>query len=143
MALYCQWMLQIAIELAARTTAYVDMALKFVAHFAWISVALDPPGADPPLWDEEDGFYYDVLRMPDGTMIPLKVRSLVGLLPLCAATVFEGDVAERHPGLLERRALAEHFADRCPRSRTCRARTRRAAGCSRWSTSRRCGGSSR
>ena len=58
-----------------------------------------PAGADTPLWDEQDGFFYDVMRMPDGTTIPLKVRSLVGLLPLCAATVFEPDVARRHPEL--------------------------------------------
>ena len=66
-----------------------DMALKFIAHFVWIAVAMNPPDGDTGLWDEEDGFYYDVMRMPDGAAIPLKVRSLVGLLPLCAATVFE------------------------------------------------------
>jgi hypothetical protein len=92
MALYCQWMLQIAAELAEHTRAYADMALKFATHFAWISIAMHPPGGGTTLWDEQDGFYYDVMRMPDGTAIPLKVRSLVGLLPLCAATVFEPDV---------------------------------------------------
>ena len=60
MALYCQWMLQIAVELAREDPAYVDIALKFVTHFAWIAIALNPPGADTPLWDEEDGFFYDV-----------------------------------------------------------------------------------
>ena len=104
MALYCQWMLQIAVELAKHDPAYADMALKFITHFEWIAIALDPPGGDTALWDEEDGFYYDVMRMPDGTTIPLKVRSLVGLLPLCAATVFDADVIDRNPAFMERAA---------------------------------------
>jgi hypothetical protein len=115
MALYCQWMLQIAVELTRRDPAYSDMALKFISHFAWISLALDPPGRDTALWDEQDGFYYDVMRMPDGAAIPLKVRSLVGLLPLCAATVFEGDVLARNPAIVERvAAFARRFADIMP-----------------------------
>jgi hypothetical protein len=102
MALYCQWMLQIAVELSRRDPVYVDMALKFLAHFAWIAIAMNPPGSDSPLWDEDDGFFYDVMRMPDGQAIQLRVRSLVGLLPLCAATVFEGELVERFPWLVER-----------------------------------------
>ena len=70
MALYCQWMLQIAIELAEEQPFFADIALKFVSHFAWISIALDPPGPNPGLWDEEDGFFYDVMRMPDGSHLP-------------------------------------------------------------------------
>jgi Mannosylglycerate hydrolase MGH1-like glycoside hydrolase domain len=101
MALYCQWMLQIAAELAKEDEAYVDMALKFVGHFMWIAVAMHPPGGGS-LWDEQDGFYYDVLRWPDGNTVELKVRSLVGLLPLCAATVFDGTMAARHPDFVER-----------------------------------------
>jgi mannosylglycerate hydrolase MGH1-like protein len=115
MALYCQWMLQIAIELARHEPAYFDMALKFIAHFMWISVAMNPPASDATLWDETDGFYYDVMRMPDGTTIDLKVRSLVGLLPMCAATVFEADVLDRYPGMLD--LLAEfigRFSDSLP-----------------------------
>jgi hypothetical protein len=115
MALYCQWMLQIAIELSRHDGFFADMALKFIAHFGWISIALDPPGDNPGLWSEEDGFYYDVMRMPDGTTIPLKVRSVVGLLPLCATTVFDADVIERNPEFVERIAMfAEHFADAAP-----------------------------
>jgi hypothetical protein len=115
MALYCQWMLQMAVELAREAPAYADIALKFVSHFGWISIALNPPGADTPLWDEQDGFFYDVMRMPDGAAIPLKVRSLVGLLPLCAATVFDADVLERQPAIIERsRAFIEQFADAVP-----------------------------
>ncbi len=115
MALYCQWMLQIAAELARHDPSYVDMAFKFIAHFVWISIALNPPGEQGALWDDEDGFYYDVMRMPDGDTIQLKVRSLVGLLPLCAATVFEPEVAERFPDLQERLTeFATRFADAIP-----------------------------
>ena len=115
MALFCQWMLQMAVELAREDPNYVDMALKFVSHFEWIAIALNPPGADTPLWDEEDGFFYDVMRMPDGATFPLKVRSLVGLLPLCAATVFDADVIDRHPVLIERAlAFVEHFSGDVP-----------------------------
>ena len=115
MALYCQWMLQIAVELACEDPAYTDVALKFVAHFEWIAIALNPPSGDTPLWDDEDGFFYDVMRMPDGTTIRLKVRSLVGLLPLCAATVFEPDALDGHEAVLERmQAFIERFADSVP-----------------------------
>ncbi len=115
MALYCQWMLQIALELGEQEAFFADMALKFVSHFAWIAVALDPPGPNPGLWDEEDGFYYDVMRMPDGQTFPLRVRSLVGLLPLCASTVITPSAAERDPQMLERTvAMVAHFADAGP-----------------------------
>ncbi len=115
MALYCQWMLQIAVQLARHDAAYEDMAAKFIMHFQWISIALHPPEADTELWDEEDGFYYDVMRMPDGSRIPLKVRSLVGLLPLCAATVFEPEVIESHPEFMERVLwFAGRFSDAVP-----------------------------
>ncbi|MDA0184157.1 hypothetical protein OJ997_27860 [Solirubrobacter phytolaccae] len=115
MALYCQWMLQIAVELGREDQSYADIALKFVAHFAWIAIALNPPDADTPLWDEADGFFYDVMRMPDGTTIPLRVRSLVGLLPLCAATVFEPEDLAGQPGLVERALeFAERFKDSVP-----------------------------
>jgi hypothetical protein len=109
MALYCQWMLQIASELTRRDPAYADMALKFTTHFEWIAVAMNPPEADTELWDDQDGFYYDVMRLPDGTRIPLKVRSLVGLLPLCAATVFEPEMIEGQPLLMAR--IEEFFHD--------------------------------
>ena len=91
------------------------MALKFIAHFEWIAIAMNPPDGDAELWDEDDGFYYDVMRMPDGQAIRLKVRSLVGLLPLCAATVFDADVIARHPALIE--TIAEfvgEFSDSVP-----------------------------
>jgi hypothetical protein len=115
MALYCQWMLQIAVELASHDPVYADMALKFITHFQWIAIALDPPDGHTALWDEEDGFYYDVMRMPDGATIRLKVRSLVGLLPLCAATVFDADVVDRNPAFMEKVAeFVGHFSDAVP-----------------------------
>ncbi len=115
MALYAQCMLQIAAELSRHDPVYFDMALKFIAHFVWIAVAMDPPGGGTALWDEQDGFYYDVMRMPNGQTIPLKVRSLVGLLPMCAATVFDGDLIEKHPEMFERLVLfAERFSDALP-----------------------------
>jgi len=72
------------------------MALKFAEHFLWIAVAMNQMGPDG-MWDEEDGFYYDVLRLPDGSARRLKVRSMVGLLPLCATTVIEAWQRERCP----------------------------------------------
>jgi len=88
MALFAQNMLELAIELAAHDPTYEDMAVKFAEHFYYIARAMNRPG-DDGMWDEEDGFYYDLLRLPDGTATRLKVRSMVGLLPLCAATVTE------------------------------------------------------
>ena len=86
MALFCQNMLEIAVELAMTDPDYADMALKFVEHFLWIASSMTHLGGDTGMWDEEDGFFYDVLRLPNGQAQRLKVRSMVGLLPLCAAT---------------------------------------------------------
>jgi hypothetical protein len=98
MALYAQNMLEIAIELSDKDPSYLEMVVKFVQHFFHIAAAMDRVGngADE-LWDEEDGFFYDVLRMPDGTAQRLKVRSMVGLIPLCAVSVVEGRVIDEHP----------------------------------------------
>jgi hypothetical protein len=101
MALYCQNMLEIAVQLAMEKAAYVDMCAKFIEHFLWIAAALAHGGGDVGMWDEEDGFFYDVLRLPDGSAERLKVRSMVGLLPLCAVTVFEGEVVGKYPELGE------------------------------------------
>jgi hypothetical protein len=91
------------------------MAIKFLSHFVLIGLAMNPPGGETPLWNEEDGFYYDVMRMPDGQTIQLKVRSLVGLLPLAAATVFEGDLIQRYPWVLDRvQSYLHHFPDARP-----------------------------
>jgi hypothetical protein len=96
MALFSQNMLEISSELALEKPAYVDMCLKFVEHFLWIASSMIRAG-DVGMWDEEDGFFYDVLRLPDGRAQRLKVRSMVGLLPLCAVTVFEREVMKKYP----------------------------------------------
>jgi hypothetical protein len=102
MALFCQNMLQIAAELALTDPDYEDMALKFCEHFLWIASAMHHLGGDTGMWDEEDGFFYDVLRLPGGEAQRLRVRSMVGLLPLCAATTFDGELLAKQPELAER-----------------------------------------
>ncbi len=96
MALFSQNMVELAVELAAHDPTYEDMVSKFVEHFYFIALGMNRPGADG-MWDEEDGFYYDVLRLPDGQSTRLKVRSMVGLLPLAATTVIEKWQRERVP----------------------------------------------
>ena len=100
MALYAQTMLEIAIELAAHDPAYQDLAANFVIQFVLIARAMNEIGPDG-MWDEEDGFYYDVLRRPDGVTARLKIHSIVGLLPLCAVTVIEQWQRERVSRLTE------------------------------------------
>ena len=95
-SLFCQNMLEMSIELAAQDSFYEDMAIKFADHFLLIAHAMNQMGSDG-MWDEEDGFYYDVLRLPDGRATRLKVRSMVGLLPLCATTVIDPWQRERIP----------------------------------------------
>jgi len=102
MAFYCQSMLEIALTLSEYDPMYEELAFKFLQHFMWISYAMDRIGEHhDEMWDEEDGFFYDLLRLPNGEATRLKVRSMVGLLPLCASTVFEGDVSTKHPRLME------------------------------------------
>jgi hypothetical protein len=92
MGLFCLNMLEISVILAERSPAYEDMCTKFLEHFAYIATAIHERG----LWDDDDGFYYDVLRMA-GHRIPLRVRSMVGLLPLCAVTTLGPSTLERLP----------------------------------------------
>ncbi|HZM11679.1 MAG TPA: hypothetical protein VFC15_15840 [Candidatus Limnocylindrales bacterium] len=99
-SMFAQNMLEIAVELAAHDAFYEDMAMKFAEHFLWIAVAMNQMGPDG-MWDEEDGFYYDVLRLPDGSARRLKVRSMVGLLPLAATTVIEPWQRERLPRVMK------------------------------------------
>ena len=100
MSLFCQNMLEISVELAAHDRFYEDMAMKFADHFLWIAHAMNKLGPDG-MWDEEDGFYYDVLRLPDGSATRLKVRSMVGLLPLCATSVIEPWQREQVPRVVQ------------------------------------------
>jgi len=106
MAFYSQNMLDMALILAEHDPVYEEVAFKFLENVIWISYAMDKAGEHrDDMWDEQDGFYYDVLRLPSGEAFRLKVRSMVGLLPLCASTVFEEDMVTRHPKLMELIAL--------------------------------------
>ena len=102
MAFYCQTMLQLALELALHDPVYQKLAAKFYEHFLWIAGAMDHGGGQVDLWDEDDGFFYDLLRLPTGSAVRLKVRSMVGLLSLCASTVFPPIVESRLPVLMAR-----------------------------------------
>ena len=102
MAFYAQMMLQISLELALHDPSYADMALKFFEHFIWIASAMVHIGGQGAMWDDEDGFFYDVLRTPDGPDRQLKVRSMVGLLPLCAVAVIDEHVMAQLPELQRR-----------------------------------------
>jgi hypothetical protein len=114
MALFSQNMLEIAAELTRSDPEYADMAIKFVEHFLWIASSMTHMGGDAGMWDEEDGFFYDVLRLPNGHSQRLKVRSMVGLLPLCAATVFDGELLVKYPEMSER---LRRFLDARPEMR--------------------------
>ena len=100
MALYSLNMLEIAVELALHDETYKDMVLKFIQHFVSIASATIHAGSNTGMWDEEDGFFYDVLQLPNGQATRLKVRSMVGLLPLCAVTVFEGEFRKKYPEVM-------------------------------------------
>jgi hypothetical protein len=97
MALFCQNMMEISIQLALVNQAYVDISMKLFEHFLWISSSMIRADEDGGMWDETDGFFYDVLCLPDGGNQRLKVRSMVGLLPLCAVTVYNRELREKYP----------------------------------------------
>jgi hypothetical protein len=103
MAMYALNLLRIALELAQHDHAYEDMATKFFEHFLYIARAMtDMGGKGVGLWDEEDCFYYDVLNLPDGETIPLKVRSMVGLMPLFAVETLEPELLANVPKFTQR-----------------------------------------
>jgi hypothetical protein len=103
MAMFTLNLLAIALELAAEDPVYEDVASKFWEHFIYIAHAMNHLGGDGvELWNEEDGFFYDVLHLPDGSHLPLKVRSMVGLIPLFAIETLESDVLDRLPNFKRR-----------------------------------------
>ena len=103
MGMYCLNMLAIALELARENPAYESVASKFFEHFVHIAHAMNDRGGEGiELWDKEDGFYYDVLHLPNGDRHYLKVRSLVGLIPLLALETLEQDIVDRLPGFKRR-----------------------------------------
>ena len=105
MAMYCLNMMRIALELALSNPVYEDMASKFFEHFLYIAKAMTQIGGDGHgigLWDDIDQFYYDELNLPDGRMIPLRVRSMVGLIPLFAVETLEPEMLERLPNFNRR-----------------------------------------
>ena len=112
MVFFSQQMLRIAVELALEEPLYEEFVSKFFQHTMWIAGAMDRLGEhEDEMWDEADGFFYDVLCLPDGKALRLKVRSLVGLLPLTAVAVFEENTLERLPKF---RAFAQTFLTRHP-----------------------------
>jgi len=112
MAFYCQNMLEIALILTEYDSMYEDTAFRFMEHFLWITYAMDRIGENhDEMWDSTDGFFYDLLHLPNGDATRLKVRSMVGLLPLCASTVVEARMATEHPRVVE---LFEVFKKRHP-----------------------------
>jgi len=113
MAMYSLNMLRIAIELVPHDPSYEDIASKFFEHFLYIASAMNRMG-DGGLWDERDGFFYDWLRLPDGRKIPLRVRSMVGLIPLFAVTTLDAEVIDKLPGFKRRMNwFVKHRPDLC------------------------------
>ncbi len=112
MVFFSQQMLRIAVELAMHDPLYEEFVSKFFEHTMWIGGAMDRLGErHDEMWDEEDGFFYDVLRLPDGTATRMKVRSMVGLLPLAAVAIFEEAEIMKMPTFRQR---AKAFYERHP-----------------------------
>jgi len=103
MAMYCLNLMRIALELAKHDHVYEDLAGKFFEHFLYIAQAMtNMAGQGIGMWDEEDAFFYDELYLPDGQILPLKVRSMVGLIPLFAVETIEPGILDRTPQFRER-----------------------------------------
>ena len=102
MAMYCLNMLAIAMELARENEAYEDVASKFWEHFLFIAHAMNTPDGGTSLWDEEDGFFYDFLHLPGGSRHALRVRSMVGIVPLFAVETLYSGLLERLPAFKRR-----------------------------------------
>jgi hypothetical protein len=112
MAFYCQCMLEIALILTDYDPMYEEISYRFLEHYIWIAYAMDRMGENrDEMWDSGDGFFYDLLHFPNGDTMRLKIRSMVGLLPLCASTVLEHDTLKKHPRFME---LVNLFRKRHP-----------------------------
>src|SRR5439155_19917221 len=112
-AMFCLNMLAIALELARHDDAYEDVATKFLEHFFHIAYAINDRAQavgddDADLWDNEDNFYSDLLRLPDGSKTYIRARSLVGLIPLLAVETMDPDLLDMLPGFRERLAWFLH-----------------------------------
>jgi len=113
MGMFCLDMLMIALELAQENPVYEDLACKFYEHFIYIAIAMDRIGVNnDELWDEEDGFFYDVLRFPDGQATRIKIRSMVGLIPLFSSAVFSVELLDKLPLFAERVRYFTQQADK-------------------------------
>ena len=112
MAMYCLNLMRIALELAQYNRVYEDIATKFFEHFLYIAAAMNNIGDQGVgLWDDDDEFFYDVLRFPNGELLPLKVRSMVGLIPLYAVEILEPELLDKLPDFKRR---LEWFLDHRP-----------------------------
>jgi hypothetical protein len=112
MVFFSQQMLRIAVELALNYPMFEEFVTKFFEHTMWIAGAMDRMGTQQDtMWNNEDGFFYDVLRLPDGQSFQMKVRSMVGLLPLTAVAIFEDDALSKLPNFIKR---AKEFLMRHP-----------------------------
>ena len=112
MGMYCLNLMNMALELAKENPAYEDVASKFFEHFVYIARAMNNmAGQGISLWNDEDGFYYDVLQLPHHPAIPLRVRSMVGLIPLFAATTLEEETVNKFPSFKRR---MQYFIDNFP-----------------------------
>jgi hypothetical protein len=101
MAFFCLYMMRIALELAKENKAYEGLATKFFEHFIYIGAAMKKMGGrDYQLWDEQDGFFYDILRYPNGEFHKFRVRSLVGLIPMFAVEVLHSEELKQHPDFM-------------------------------------------
>ncbi|HWY87014.1 MAG TPA: glucosidase, partial [Gemmataceae bacterium] len=115
MVFFSQQMLRIAVELAQHYPSFEEFVVKFFEHTMWIAGAMDRMGdQEDKMWDEEDGFFYDVLRLPNGQAFRLRVRSMVGLLPLAAVSIFEENTLDKLP--IAAKKIRE-FMDRHPELR--------------------------
>jgi hypothetical protein len=112
MGMYCLNMMTIALELAKGNRVYEDVASKFLEHFVYISHAMNNlAGQGLRLWNQEDHFFYDVMRLPDGRMVPMKIRSMVGLIPLLAVETLDSELIDTLPGFKRR---MQYFIDHFP-----------------------------